>query len=34
MGPIPEGKETNALVQELRGMVAGLKPLTRDAQKA
>ncbi|GHJ87946.1 hypothetical protein NliqN6_4348 [Naganishia liquefaciens] len=34
LGAIPEGKETNTLVQELRGMVAGLKPLTRDAQKA
>lgn len=34
MGPIPEGKENDSLVQELRTMVSGLKPLTRDAQKA
>ncbi|KAJ9098066.1 hypothetical protein QFC19_006501 [Naganishia cerealis] len=34
IGPLPEGKENNALVQELRGLVSGLTPLTRDAQKA
>jgi hypothetical protein len=34
LGPIPEGKENDTLVQELRAMVGGLKPLTRDAQKA
>ncbi|KAJ9121490.1 hypothetical protein QFC22_002106 [Naganishia vaughanmartiniae] len=34
LGPLPEGKENDPLVQELRSLVSGLTPLTRDAQKA
>ncbi|KAJ9119804.1 hypothetical protein QFC24_005517 [Naganishia onofrii] len=34
LGPIPEGKENDPLIQELRSLVSGLTPLTRDAQKA